>query len=109
MNYTMACQLDPSCLLIGLNQRLAEKVRLRTMQRLADYVDGLRRECAAAATPPPAKFRILIQGPEASGSASEQTQTRPAPRRKRPATAARIPAVETRVEPAPEPTEAHRR
>jgi tetratricopeptide (TPR) repeat protein len=82
MDYSRAMQLDPQCLLLGLHQGLAERARLQTAQRLAEYIDGLRQEPAAAEPPPPAKFRIVLKSAGAQQPAStdaEQTPSKAGP------------------------------
>jgi tetratricopeptide (TPR) repeat protein len=59
LDYSRAMQLDPRCLIAAWDRSQAEAARLRSAQRLADYVDGMRP--AASAAPVPSSFQIVLQ------------------------------------------------
>jgi tetratricopeptide (TPR) repeat protein len=68
-DYSRALQIDPGSILSGRYECLAESTRSRTIQRIADYIDGLRPETPVTDPPPPVKFRIVLNPPEANGAA----------------------------------------
>ncbi len=73
LDYSRAVQLDPRCILSGWNQGLAEETRLRSVRRLADYIDGLQQAPPALEIPPPT-FRVVIEPPPSAPEATSNPQ-----------------------------------